>query len=310
MAAFWPQSLTQQVDAVTGLPLVGAKATFYVGGTSTPLSIYADYGLTTPRLNPVTSDAAGRFPAVFMASGMIRVRMVGATGTIFYDVDNIPAVEPPVVPDEPVDPVDPTGVARTGQMMFFFGSGTLEGWARCNGRTIGSAASGATETASDDCEDLFAVLWPVSSLTVSSGRGVSAAADWAANKTISLPDMRGRVLAGLDQMGAAAPAGVLTAAAAVGDAGGAQTVTLTTGEIPAHTHAGTTDSAGAHAHTGGFAIGGYTSAAGAGTQSPGTAADTGANGAHTHTFTTGSSGSGGAHANVQPFLATTCYIKI
>ncbi|MEP9368652.1 hypothetical protein [Xanthobacter sp. VNH20] len=310
MAAFWPQSLMQQVDAVTGLPIIGAKANFYVGGTSTPLSIYSDYGLATPRANPAVSDSHGRFPAVFLAAGLFRVRMLAPDDTVIYDVDNMPAVEVPVPPDDPTDPIDPTGVAKTGDMKFFFGAGTVEGWARCNGRTIGSAASGATETASDDCADLFELLWPVLNLTVSGGRGGSASADWAANKTITLPDMRGRVAVGLDQMGASAPAGVLTDVLNVGHSSGAQSITLDTTQMPPHFHVGTTNEDGDHHHGKGFAIGGYTSGAGAGTQYPGAAGNTDDGGAHTHGFETEPEGGGLPHSNVQPFLAMTVYIKI
>ena len=81
---------------------------------------------------------------------------------------------------------------------------------RLNGRTIGSATSGATERANTDTQALFEYLWQNdSALAVSTGRGASSSADWAANKTIALPDGRGRVLAALDDMGSTA-AGRLT----------------------------------------------------------------------------------------------------
>jgi hypothetical protein len=53
-----------------------------------------------------------------------------------------------------------------------------------------------------DTSALFLYLWGAdANLAVSGGRGGSAAADYAANKTIALPDWRGRALAGLDDMG-------------------------------------------------------------------------------------------------------------
>src|SRR5258708_1610023 len=42
--------------------------------------------------------------------------------------------------------------------------------------------------------------WADAQAPVSSGRGASAAADFAAHKTITLPDLRGRVVAGLDNL--------------------------------------------------------------------------------------------------------------
>jgi microcystin-dependent protein len=126
-----------------------------------------------------------------------------------------------------------------------YGTGVLSGFVRMNGRTIGSATSGATERANADAQALFEYLWTTDpNLTVSSGRGGSANADWLANKTIALPDMRGCVIAGMDDMGASA-ASILTStfygasAATLGNAGGTQSITLTLAQVPAHTHTGT-----------------------------------------------------------------------
>lgn len=66
-------------------------------------------------------------------------------------------------------------------------------------RTIGSAASGATARANTDTSALYAQLWNALSNTdcpVSGGRGASAAADFAANKTLQLPLMGGLTLKG------------------------------------------------------------------------------------------------------------------
>lgn len=62
-------------------------------------------------------------------------------------------------------------------------------WKLLNGRTIGDASSGAT-WASADAEALFLLLWANAADTycpVSGGRGASAAADWAAHKTLTIP---------------------------------------------------------------------------------------------------------------------------
>jgi hypothetical protein len=129
-------------------------------------------------------------------------------------------------------------------MKVTYGTGVLSGFVRANGRTIGSATSGATERANADTSALFLYLWGTdANLAVSGGRGASAAADYAANKTIALPDWRGRALAGLDDMGNSA-AGRLTAtyfgttsigscvATTLGCAGGLESQTLALGQLP------------------------------------------------------------------------------
>jgi len=92
--------------------------------------------------------------------------------------------------------------------------------------------------------------------------------------------------------------------------GGANTVTLTSAQIPSHTHTGTTSIDPGHTHTG-TAAGPYVGSTIAG----GGGFDGGDNifreraitlvsgGSHSHTFTTGATGSGESHSNVQPVLA-------
>lgn len=69
------------------------------------------------------------------------------------------------------------------------------GWIMMDDGTIGNAASGATTRANADTEDLFTLFWDNivdEWCPVSGGRGASAAADFAANKTIRLPQTSGR----------------------------------------------------------------------------------------------------------------------
>lgn len=81
------------------------------------------------------------------------------------------------------------------------------GWVISDGGTIGSAASGATNRANADTSALFTLLWngtlnavlPIQDAAgAASVRGASAAADYAANKRLPLPDLRGVVIRGLD----------------------------------------------------------------------------------------------------------------
>jgi hypothetical protein len=111
------------------------------------------------------------------------------------------------------------------------------GWVRLNGLTIGSASSAATERANADCETLFKYLWDNLDDTrapVSGGRGVSATADWASNKRITLPSSRDRVLVGMATMGSTDAALIsLFDTTIMGNTGGDE----------AHTHTATADTA-------------------------------------------------------------------
>ena len=86
-----------------------------------------------------------------------------------------------------------------GAVEAFARSTAPSGWLAANGSTIGSASSGATN-ASADYSALFTVLWDnwtntllpiLNSAGAASTRGASASADFAANKRLPLPDLRG-----------------------------------------------------------------------------------------------------------------------
>lgn len=92
------------------------------------------------------------------------------------------------------------GGSLTGDTKFTFRHTVQDGWLLCDHRTFGSSASGAT-LVGDIYEDLFGFIWYFAvddDLLTSAGapttKGVSAAADWAANKRIYLPDAPGRTI--------------------------------------------------------------------------------------------------------------------
>jgi hypothetical protein len=198
-------SLSPQFD-LTGHIAPGCKLyIIQAGTTSTPQNAYQDSALTLLQPNPMTCDAAGRMGQFFVADGTIKLRLTDRNGVQIFVGDNLLVVGPSSGGGGGGGTVDPTTIASTGDLKYAYGAAVLSGWVRANGRTIGSATSAATERANADCQALFTYLWNAdngtSILTISGGRGASAAADWAANKTISLPDARGRTMAGLGDMG-------------------------------------------------------------------------------------------------------------
>ena len=202
-----------------------------------------------------------------------------------------------------------------------------EGWVRANGRTMGSASSGATERANADTSALFSYLWSNFSNTicpVSTGRGANAAADFAANKTITLLDMRGYVPGGLDDMGNSAASRFANVPVVSGDATTAASVLgeathqILKAELPTDAPTGTIAMGGSIPVTisGGTPVFGGTSGvstgtgSGTGVQNPLQITATASVASLTAAFTGGALGSGTAHNNVQKTILGSFYLKL
>jgi microcystin-dependent protein len=195
----------------------------------------------------------------------------------------------------------PTRIVPTGATFDYVGASAPTGYVMLSGRTIGSPTSGATERANADTAALFTLLWDSmadAQAPVSGGRGASAAADFAANKTLTLPDARGRVLVGKDNMGGSAANRITSGGSGVngatlGASGGAETHTLTTAQLAAHAHG-----PGAGTHFLNYTLGGPSTVAG------------GAVYTQTNSTATANAGSGEAHNNVQPALVMNKIVKL
>ncbi len=172
----------------------------------------------------------------------------------------------------------------SGSITMFAGVSAPTGWLLCFGQEIARGAPNA---------DLFAAI----GTTYGAGNGTT---------TFNLPDLRGRVVAGLDNMGGGAPIGRLSApqitggATTVGQSGGEQTHTLTLAESAAHDHGGVTTSNNSLTVT----------------KNPATTtgnqfvSDVGSGpGVSLPALTIASAGLGGAHNNVQPTIVMSFIIK-
>lgn len=104
-----------------------------------------------------------------------------------------------------------------GAVMPFAGSSEPSGWLLCAGQAVSRTT--------------YAALFAVIGGTYGVGDG---------STTFNLPDLRGRAVFGKDDMGGSAASRITSASGitgtTLGSAGGTQTHTLTSGEMPAHTH--------------------------------------------------------------------------
>jgi len=312
MAGFWYQSNTQIHDP-NGRPHIGARAYFYLGGTTTPITVYKsfDLGSINAHPNPLTTDGNGFWPPVYFdeADEFFRVRITTAQGVLVVDADGIPIIGPSGGGGGAPSPIDPDSVYSTGDMLARYGEGLRTGFVRCNGRTIGSTTSGASERANSDCQALFEHLWNADpSLVIAGGRGPSASADWSSNKPLSLPDWRGSALVGMDTMGNIA-AGKIASATVLGWSGGAATHTLTIEQMPRHGHELTQRP---HRHNMGNNMQGFPLTPG----NFGAFAQGGTDPSGLFTqeayvdLTLNATGGGAAHNNLQPSKAMTIYIRL
>ena len=205
------------------------------------------------------------------------------------------------------------GNATTGDVKWRPTSEVLPGWVKANATTIGNAASGASQLAAQAALNLFTWHWTNFSNTqcpVSGGRGASAAADFNANKTITVLDMRGYGATGMDTMGGAATSRLTGVPATSGNATTAGSLLgenlhpLVAGENGPHTHTyvDPTHTHSLPAEPGAVAAGGTQGAM---------VTNAGSNtGAALINITINSQGSGTGHNTLSSSLVGTWYLKL
>lgn len=130
--------------------------------------------------------------------------------------------------------------------------------------------------------------------------------------TFNVPDKRGRVTAGKDDMGGSS-ANRLTDQSGglngdtLGDTGGSETHTLTIAEMPSHNHGGSTGNNTAFPTANApYGDDGSQAAAGTGRYGPASPLTP----TYTHTHSISSQGSGSAHNNVQPTIIANYIIRV
>lgn len=250
------------------------------------VSYLAQPGTTirTEQHNPPLEDIGSALSSVLIRDG--RAPMTGPLNMNGFPINNIAAGS------------SPTSVATVAQAMpvgsviDFAGASAPSGWMLCFGQAV-SRTTYAT---------LFAVIGTV----YGAGDG---------STTFNLPDCRGFVTAGRDDMGGAA-AGRLTTALSgttLGASGGAQNVALSIAQMPVHKMVGTTKTNNISHHHAGVVVGGSSASTGGGAFSAVGSLTTGSTGAedtaHVHPFESDPIGSGATHNNVQPTIIMNKIIR-
>lgn len=148
--------------------------------------------------------------------------------------------------------------------------------------------------------------------------GTVPPAGWAlCNGTNETPDLRGRFIVGYNPLVADydQPGNRSTGGTTNGKTAGEASVTLTTAQIPAHNHTGTTSQAGAHFHTYGEQVG-WAEAGGSYWSNLMRRGDgftnrnTSTTPDHSHTLNINNTGGGQAHENRPPYYVLAYIIKL
>ena len=92
--------------------------------------------------------------------------------------------------------------------------------------------------------------------------------------------------------------------------GGQSTIGLSTANLPAHAHTGTTSTDGAHTHTFSALAKGYYNTNGGTVVSAEFRTSTSSNGAHSHTVTIGATGSGQSFSILNPYIVRYAWQRL
>lgn len=311
-------------QTLTNKTINGANNTLTNISQSSVNGLVADLALKAPLASPTLTSPTMSNPTITgtltLPSGSVTSTMI-ADGTIVNaDINSSAAIDKTKISGTAITAADTgtvtntmlagsispskiTGTALvandtsylnpTGMLAPFAGSTAPTGWLLCDGST-------KSTTANPELATLFSVIG-----TTYGGTGASS---------FKVPDLRGRVPAGLDNMSATmGDAGRLDWTDTLGTNGGTQTVTLTSAQsgVPAHTHPSTTG--GTHGHTIQQVTGGNPSGTGYEfviNNSSGGSTLSSTNSGHSHAVTANTAAdAASAHNNMQPTILLNYIIK-
>lgn len=277
----------QQFFDNSGRPLASGKVYMYVPSTTTPKTTWQDSSGSTQNTNPITLDSAGR--AKIFGTGNYRQILKTSTGTTIWD-QNTSGVSTSSTIYTDVQPVGTmlpyAGTTAPTNYLFAYGQALSrstysalysaitisDATATCNATSTSMGGFADTSQFKVGAAIEASCLSPgttIASITGATTITVSAAANSSGtvtarvfpfgngdgSTTFNVPDMRGRVAPGRDNMGGSA-ASTLTSAYCTGAAGalglgsacGTQSKTLLQANLP-NVSLTTTIAAGQGAHT-------------------------------------------------------------
>jgi len=270
-ASILPPAKTQLLDN-NGKPLVSGTVDFYIPGTTTRKTTWQDSSETIPNTNPVVLDGAGR--AIILGDGSYRQIVKDRLGNLIWDQQTSSTgtggggTTATVGDGDAVGTIKPwSGFTAPSQYVFSYGqelaraSFPLLFSTLTSQQNISCTSGSPTLTSVGDTSQIptgspvesiclnagaTVIGTTISTVTVSSNAIISTNSsarffpfgNGDGSLTFNTPDLRGRVLAGRDNMGGVS-ANRLTsvatgfgAAALLGATGGSQNQTLTLAQLP------------------------------------------------------------------------------
>lgn len=276
-ASILPPAKTTFFDN-NGKPLVSGKVQFYAPGGTVPKTTWQDSAETIPNTNPVVLDGSGR--AIILGDGSYRQQVFDRNNNLIWDQQTSSTgtsgggTTPTVGDGDAVGTVKPwAGFIAPSAYVFSYGQELPRASfpelfaAITSQQNVGCTSGSPTLTGLGDTSQI-SIGAPIESICLNSGATVSSKTistitassnaivstttsarffpfgNGDGSSTFNTPDLRGRVLAGRDNMGGVAASRLTTTyfganASAIGATGGNQSTTLVTGNLPPYTPAGT-----------------------------------------------------------------------
>lgn len=330
----------------SGKPLSFGKVFFYIPATSTPKTTWQNATQSTTNTNPVILDSAGR--ALIYGDGQYRQVLQTSAGVQIWDAltnsTGTGGTTPTTGDGVPVGMILPySGLSAPANYVLSYGqaisrttystalaSMTITQSATCVASSttlavVDSSQMGVGMPLEASCvapgTTIAAILGSttiqLSAPAAGSGSVSAVVFPWGngdGSTTFNVPDMRGRVLAGRDCEGGTA-ANRLTStyygvsACTIAAPGGSQSVTLSSAQMPAHTHVATVTDPG-HTHTVASATTANAVGGGAPFSSAANTTPTTSSSVTGISVSNASTGGGLPHSVVQPTLTVNYIIKV